>query len=107
MKDNLNFIGSGLTLKNWIDNPKSNFDFGLPITTQSTKLDCNPDWAIQQYPGCIIQSAKKKSRCPISVSCFSIHGYLIKAVTAQSIFWYDFAEIMFSSTKKIFILYIL
>ncbi len=25
--------------KNWIDNP-----------IQSTKLDCNPDWEIQQYP---------------------------------------------------------
>jgi len=30
---------------------KSYFDFGLSITIQSTKLDCNLDLAIQQYPG--------------------------------------------------------
>ena len=44
------WIGFGLKWQNWIDNPnpKSNFDFGLSITIQSTKLDCNPDWAIQQ-----------------------------------------------------------
>ncbi len=29
-------------------NPKSDFDFGLSILIQSTKLDCNPDWAILQ-----------------------------------------------------------
>jgi len=35
----------GLKCNIWIDNPnqKSNFDFGLPITIQSNKLDCNPD----------------------------------------------------------------
>ncbi len=44
------FFGFGLKWKNWIDNPnpKSNFEFGLSITIQSTKLDCNPDWAIHQ-----------------------------------------------------------
>ncbi len=53
MKNNLQCFGFGLKWKNWIDNPnpKSNFDFGLSITIRSTKLDCNPDWAIQQYPG--------------------------------------------------------
>ncbi len=50
MKHNLIFFGFGLKQENWIDNPnpKSNFDFGLSITIQSTKLDSNPDWAIQQ-----------------------------------------------------------
>ncbi len=45
MKNNLIFFGFGLKQKNWIDNPnpKSNFDFGLSITIQSTILDCNPD----------------------------------------------------------------
>jgi hypothetical protein len=45
MKNNFNIIGFGLKWKNWIDNPnpKSKFDFGLSITIQSTKLDCNPD----------------------------------------------------------------
>ncbi len=45
MKNNLNFIGFGFKWKNWIDNPnpKFNFDFGLSITIQFTKLDCNPD----------------------------------------------------------------
>jgi len=40
----------GLKWQNWIDNqnPKSDFDFGLSIPILSTKLDCNPDWAIQQ-----------------------------------------------------------
>jgi hypothetical protein len=38
-------FGFGLKFKNRIDdpNPKSDFDFGLSITIQSTKLDCNPD----------------------------------------------------------------
>ncbi len=53
---NFNFLiklfwdfGFGLKWQNWIDNsnPKSDFDFGLSIPIQSTKLDCNPDWAIQ------------------------------------------------------------
>ncbi len=53
---NLNFLikwfwyfGFGLKWLNWIENsnPKSNFDFGLSITIQSTKMDFNPDWAIQ------------------------------------------------------------
>ena len=44
------WIGFGMKWQNWIDNPnsKSNFDFGFSITIQSTKLDCNLDWAIQQ-----------------------------------------------------------
>ena len=44
------FFGFGLKWQNWIDNPnpQSDFDFGLSITIQSTKLDCNPDWAIHQ-----------------------------------------------------------
>ncbi len=32
----------------WIEMTKLDFDFGLSITIQSTKLNCNPDWAIQQ-----------------------------------------------------------
>jgi len=38
-------------ISKWIDNPnlKSDIDFGLSITIQSTKFDSNPDWAIQQY----------------------------------------------------------
>jgi len=36
-------------ITSWIDNPnpKYDFDFGLSITIQYTKLDCNPDWATQ------------------------------------------------------------
>ena len=46
------FFGFGMNEKNWIadTNKKSDFDFGLSITIQSIKLDCNPDWTIQQYP---------------------------------------------------------
>ncbi len=47
-------FGFGLKCKNWIYNPnsKSKFDFGLSISFQSNKLDCNPDCnnPIQQYP---------------------------------------------------------
>ncbi len=33
----------------WVEMTKlSDFDSGLSITIQSAKLDCNPDWAIQQ-----------------------------------------------------------
>ncbi len=50
MKKLWTFFGFGLKWENWIDNPnpKSNFEFGLSITIQSTTLDCNPNWAIQQ-----------------------------------------------------------
>ncbi len=34
--------------KKWINNPNPNFEKRLSITIQSTKLDCNPDWAIHQ-----------------------------------------------------------
>jgi len=46
----LSFFGLGLKLKNWIHNAnsKSDFDFGLSITIQYNKLDCNSDWPIQQ-----------------------------------------------------------
>ena len=33
--------------KNWADNPKSNFEYGLSITILSTKLGCNLEWEIQ------------------------------------------------------------
>jgi hypothetical protein len=44
MKNNLIFFGFGLKWKNWIDNPnpKSNFNFGLSITIQSTRKQSNP-----------------------------------------------------------------
>jgi len=49
---NSDFFGFGLKWKNRIDYPypKSYFENGLSITTQSTKLDCNLDWTIHQLP---------------------------------------------------------
>ena len=47
---NSDFFGFGLKRHCWIANPnqKSNFEIGLSITIQSNKMDCNPDWTIQQ-----------------------------------------------------------
>jgi len=39
------FFGFQLKWKNY---PKSDFEYGLLITIQSTKFDCNSDWTIQQ-----------------------------------------------------------
>ncbi len=49
---NADFFGFGLKWKNRTDYPypKSYFENGLSITTQSTKLDCNLDWEIHQLP---------------------------------------------------------
>jgi len=56
MDKKYDFCGFGLKWRNWIGNPnpKSDFEYGLSNTIQSTKLDCNPNWTIQQFPVCLI-----------------------------------------------------
>ncbi len=80
-------FGFGLQCKNWIDNlnPKFDFDYGLLITIQSIKLDCNPDWAIQQFNPALPCNKRNDSKSDLDIGLFSFSFCRIVQFCAKAI----------------------